>query len=636
MYVIDVIPLQRGTHIETLRYFSSVSYQIGTVVEAPVRKKTKTAIIIAVSDVRPAKAGLRAATFSLRRLPVHTTAPVLSDALLRTAIVLAKHNASSTGAVLYSLLSPPVRLGMVGVQGGGGRPFPDTPSKSAPETPEVFQAPSATRYDAYRTLVRETFAHGGSLLFVVPSPATLEYAARVLGAGIEDRVIVLGSAMTARQCKAAYERMRDMTTTTLIVATVPYACLERSDITVVIAEHARSGQYRLPMRPYLDMREVLSVYATHTRRRLIFADLLPLTEQEEARRSEQYATFGERPKRITLPGTLVFLERPADQGSNQPFFLFTPQVLAAIKNTRRNKRRTFLLAGRRGLAPAVVCGDCGYLFRSPQSGAPYSLLKQTKGTDEVRWFVCGVSGERVRAADTCASCGSWRLRGQGIGIQYVYEELSRALSGVPIVLFDKEHATTHRRAQFLRDTFYQHKDAVMIGTPMALPYLTDGCTTSVVVSLDALRATPTWRQNEEQLATLLLLRELTDDTLYVQSRGPHDALIEYAARGMVEKFYTEERALRQTFHYPPHVVFFHLTWHAPAAHADDIEVLVKDAFQGVAALEIYRPVHLKDGTGPRYGLIRIPTIDWPCPRVLKALRSLPPSVRIIKNPDRLL
>ncbi len=60
--------------------------------------------------------------------------------------------------------------------------------------------------------------------------------------------------------------------------------------------------------------------------------------------------------------------------------------------------------------------DCAHIFRSPQSGAPYSLVRTYKGDTEERWFVCGASGERVRAADTCSQCGSWRLKERGIGV----------------------------------------------------------------------------------------------------------------------------------------------------------------------------------------------------------------------------
>lgn len=630
MHVIEVIPLRRGIPVPTLTYFSSSSYEFGSIISVPIKSSEAPAVVVDVREASAAKTALRAATFSLKRLPSQKNVQKISPALLKTADELAKRYASQTGAVLFALLSPEIRNGDIEI--------PHTHHTIADnyETPALLQANTEDRYISYRSLVRETFSHSGSLLFVVPSAAEVEGAQKRLSSGIADRVVTLSSAMTLRQLKETYAKLSDFTCPKLIIATPSHSIIERHDITSVVIEHGRSNYYKGRTRPYLDHREALITHARHMSRKLIIGDLLPRTEEESLRRDEVYGTYDATPKRLSFNGTLKVVHQKDKPDATVPFHLFSKEVITAIKKTIADRGKVFLLAARRGLAPVVACGDCGFIFRSPRSGAPYSLLRTTneKGEEE-RWFICGASGGRERAADTCPDCGSWRLRERGIGIQHAHDELSRELEGEPIMTFDHTSAKTFKRACFLRDTFYKKKGAVMLGTPMALPYLEEPYDTSIVVNLDALRATPTWRQQEENLALLLHLREKTSGTLYVQTRSGSDDIVDHAKSGSVEKFYNEEIELRKTFNYPPFTVFIHLTWQGNKTTTNRIEEEIKNRLEETE-VHFYSTPQAQAGLIMRHGLIRYPSVDWPHETVVQQLRQLPPSVRIVINPDRII
>ncbi|MBX2866938.1 hypothetical protein KTR10_03215 [Candidatus Kaiserbacteria bacterium] len=624
MFVIEVIPLKRGVHIESLSYFSSVAYPRGTIISIPLRNKEASGIVIDSKEVSGAKAALRAATFSLRKLPTQEDTKALSPAFIETAYELADLYAASPGAVMYQLLPPAVREGEV--------PLPHTheSTNETPDAPQVLQATTDERFLAYRSLVRETFAHAGSVLLVVPTAAQAVDAKERLSKGIQDRVIVLSTALTKKQREKAYAALEDFCKPKLIIATSSYAMLERHDITTVVIENAYSHNYRDRTRPYLDTRQVLKIHARESKRQLILGDILPRTEEEIFRRDETYATFGEHAKRLSLPGKLVVVEMKDKPHGDTPFTLFSRKALNAIRRTLDEKGHVFLFAPRRGIAPVVACLDCGFIFRDPESGAPYSLLEQ----GGKRWFVSGVSGTRVRAADTCPECTGWRLKERGIGIQHIHKELSALLPDVPITLFDHTSANTFKKANFLIDTFYKKKGSIMIGTPMVFPYLREPVDTSIIVNTDALRATPTWRVQEEILWTLLFLREKTNGTVLVQTRMEPDELIESARTGSVDSFYTEEQALRKQFKYPPYAHFIHLTWQGTRAQTEQIRTQIEAEFIMYEPLLYKAPTFGKNVT--EYALIRRPTKDWPDSRLLALLRNLPPSVRIVMNPDRIV
>jgi len=629
MFVIEVIPLRRGVHIESLSYFSSVAYPRGTILSIPIRNKETSGIVIDSKEVSGAKTALRAATFSLKKLPPQESTNALSPAFMETAYELADFYSASPGAVIYQLLPPEIRDGSIEL------PHTHHIVHDEPDSPKVLQGTTEDRFGSYRSLIRETFAHSGSVLIVVPSAIQAQHASEELRGGIEDRIVILSTAQTKKELQKAYTSLEDFTKPKLIIATTSYAMIERHDIITMIIENAYSNSYRGRVRPYLDARTVLKINAQKTRRQLIFGDLLPRTEEEILRRDDIYTTFGEHSKRISLSGKLTPVEMKDKPDGTTPFKLFSRKTLNAIKKTVDEKGHVFIFAPRRGIAPVVACIDCGHIFRDPESGAPYSLLKTTQNNEEKRWFVCSVSGVRIPAKDLCPSCGGWRLRERGIGIQHIHSELSSLVPDVPVVLFDHTSANTYKKASFLRDTFYKKKGVIMLGTPMAFPYLTEQVDVSIVVNMDALRATPTWRVQEDTFWTLLYLREKTKGMVLLQTRVEPDELIEYARTGALDAFYTEEIDLRRQFKYPPYSHFIHLTWQGKPKQTEKIREHIAQNFTVYEPLLYRAPTATADST-TEYALIKSPSERWPDSRLLQLLRNLPPSVRIVMNPDRIV
>ncbi len=630
MYVITVAPLKRGNQIDTLSYFSAIDYKEGTVLTVPIRNKEAFGLVVKSQVVSNAKTALRAATFSLKKLPIQEKPPQLGDALIHTAKDMSAYYATPLGTILYNLLSAEIRNGEIEI--------PHTHHIDHTEThiPEVLHAHEKDRFLAYRSLVRGTFAHAGSVLIVVPASADAQKIEEELGAGIEDRVITLTTALTKSQLKKSYEALNDFSKTKLIITTPTYALIERHDILVTVVENERSSYYKQLTRPYLDYRDVLIAHGKHSGRRVILADLLPRTEEEVHRRTDTYGTYGESPKRIELKGKMEVVDmNPKKDDDEFEFSLLSEKLIKEIKETRKRKGNIFLFSPRRGLAPMVTCRDCAYVFRSKESGAPYSLVRTGSGENEERWFVCSASGEKIRAADVCPQCGSWRLRERGIGIQQVHDEVRKLFPNAPVLLFDHISAKTYKKATFLRDTFYKSKGAILLGTQMAIPYLTKPVMLSAIINTDSLLATPTWRLEEDNLALLLSLREKTTGNVIVQTRTTDFDVLKFAKQGLVEQFYNEELELRRSFKYPPYATFIHFTWQGKEDEVKAVEQELTERFKKFKIQTYPSPVAPKDSR-IAHGLIRVKTSNWPNKELTMLLQGVHPSVRIVINPDRIV
>ena len=633
MFIIEVIPIGKGVIPASLSYFSHTAYARGTLLQIPVRKKSLPAIVTSSIDAFSMKTALRAATFSLRKLPTQETVTELSPYFFETAEAASLYHATTISAVLSGMLPKEIRE--------GGIPIPTTALEKEEipthdRKPRVFAAPTHERFNEYGRMVRESFAAKKTVVFVAP---TLEYVTQckdALKKGIELYTLTLHGGQTPSALRKAYTTIATAEHPLLIITTPQYALVERPDIGTFVLEHERSPGYIGKTRPYLDYRRLLVTYATKRGSTIILADSIVRTEEIQALRSDQAITFTEPSKRLELSGVLAVISQEKSEDPDA-FLLLTKPLIHALDIATKQKKHVFLFSARRGLAPLVACMDCGHILRDPESGAPLALSRTIKDGVESRWLTSAVSGYRIKAYDLCPGCGSWRLRERGIGIQQVYDELVKHYDRETILLCDHMTASTHKKASALRDRFYARPGGILLGTALALPYLTKPLGMSAVISQDSLRAIPSWRGQEEAFAILMTLREKTEGTVYVQTRTD-DELFEFTKHGSVHDFYIQELAIREACNYPPYAVFIHFAWREKQKGLSPLKKMLADMF-AENDISLYSSLDstLKGAEGVvHYGLIRISSEAWPDLQLREKLCSLPPSVRIVINPDRIV
>lgn len=631
MFVIEVTPLIRGTKINTLSYFSATSYAIGTFLTARIRGKEQKAIVINVHAVADAKSNLRSAAFTLQKLPKQKKLFSVPDNVRQTAEALTKIYPSSVGAILFQLLPPEVRIGKYEF------PTVSTFVHSEETTPRVLTAPAKDRFITYRSHIRSVLAKRGSVIFIAPTSTEVENAYELLSPGIEDRVVMFSPNQTERERVQAYTDFEDTSLAKLIITTASHAYLDRVDLLSIIIEGEASDYYVGRTRPYLDHRTALIEHAKTSGRSILLGDILPRSEIEAKRRDEFYSTEGEEVKRIAFTSPLSLVVQNDKPAPDVPFTLFSKELKSRIKETLAGRGRAFLYGARRGISPVVTCIDCGHIFRCPDSGTPYSLMRTISKTgNEERWFISTTSGKRTRASDTCPTCGSWRLKERGIGIQSVYDECREAFPDKNVILFDHITASTKKRARDLIKSFYADREMILIGTQMAIPYLTkNGVDLSAVISLDATRANPTWKTDENVLRLLLQLRELSQKEVLVQTRTPADHVLNCATAGTIESFYDEELSLREALKYPPYSTFILLSWQGSEEAVARVEKEVVSRTNDFKSLFYSNPLS-SDTKILRHCLFRLPAKDAKNIDLINTIRTFPPYIKVEIDPNRIV
>ncbi len=627
MYVIEVTPLVRGTITEKLSYYSSINHEPGSIISVPIRNRKVRAIVTDTKPVSMAKTALKAATFSLRKLDNTEKVAALPENIVKTARELSRIYPATVGAILYALLPPDIR--------NGSRFYPQTTSQTGEEnpTPSIYTGLAEERYIHYKSRIREAFAHRASVLLIVPNSASVAVAEEHLSKGIEKRVVTFSSVHTKKQFEASYAAFSDLTKAKLIITTPNFAFLDRHDLTTMIVDECGSSHYQTRIRPYLDYRIVLRTYAKVTGKSILFGDALPPTEYEVKRREDIFDTLDEHPQRLHFSSSFELAPHNTEPGAK--FTIINPTLEEHMRVTLKNKGKVFLYAPRKGLAPLITCFDCGHIFRCPDSGAPYSLVRTGAGEAEKRWFVCSTSGRREKAADVCPSCGSWRLREQGVGIQQVEDTVRKLFPKATVLKLDHETATTYKKALKIAEDFYTTKQCILIGTAMAMPYLNKPIDVTAITSYEALRSIPTWRAEEETLATILNLREKTIKDCVVQTRTEEDNLLKISKKAAIDRFYDEEIEVRKAVKYPPFSHFILLTY---TGTKEQVEALTENINLRLAdyKTQTYGNPLPKANHFTKHTLIKVKEKDWPDQKLMDTLRSLPPQIKMEVDPMRLI
>lgn len=628
MKVYTVIPIARGIGKETLSYFGPDNIAIGSLVSIPLRKKTSHAIVIDSSDITASKADIKSSRFSLKKIGKVVNASFLSAALLKATNETSNYYATTTGAVLQSVV-PKIILENANKIVYKKRDI----TKKARREFSVAQDTDIDRFAHYKSFIRGEFAKHSSVYFCLPTIEDIRHAKLALEKGIEKYTVVLNSRMTKKEFTNALKTVLEEEHPILIIGTAPFLSIERSDLGSIILDRENSRSYRTFSRPYLDMRTFVKNFANALGVRLILGDLLLSVETLWHQKNEAYSELASIKSRVLTSAENLLVDMKLPKGEfAEKFNLLSPELEALIDKTKEGNENLFIFCARKGLAPITVCGDCGTVVTCQRCNAPITLYRRKNENI----FLCNKCGDERETTERCKNCDSWKLETLGIGAEGVAEEIKKRFPEVTVFRMDKDSVETPKKALQIIEKFEATPGSVLVGTELALLYLSKSIENIAVASMDALFSISDFRISEKIFYLLLAMRARANKVFLIQTRNANEKLFDYALKGNLTDFYRQEIDERKKFNYPPFAVFIKLTLEGKRSAVDkEIEELLeyfKDwnpaAFESINNSSRGNPV--------MNILFRFIPSSWPDENFLKKVRTLPPQIMVHVDPESLL
>lgn len=632
MYLVTVLPLSKKARTDVLSYFHGTDIPLGTLVEVPFRNKPMHAIVTETRLVEDMKSMIKGASYQLRKV-----SKVLGDSAFPKEVFtsiqeLSDFYVTPFGNVIDDVLPDFVFEEIVASE--------SIPPVGITPVPSLFAADTEDRMGWYKTRIRELFAQKKSIYIAVPTEREAKNLHKALSRGIEEYTVLMTGGLAKKKLAETLKKIKEEEHPICIFGTPAFVALPRADLDTIVIEHESSQNYRRVTHPYIDMRFFLEIYARTRKLSLIFADTLPRVETYQ-RFTEgeltEIRTFSFHP---SLPERELIIPREK-KTERSTFRMISEEMEAEIIRAQKTGSQVFLFALRNGLASMTACRDCGEVLSCEHCGSTLALYK----TGDKRVFICNACKRHSPTDSACKRCGSWNLHPYGIGIESVYDECKTRFPEAPLFRIDRNSVKTDKEARKVMEEFEASSGGILVGTELAIHYITEKVPVIGVASFDSLFYIPSFRVSERIVELITTLREKTQKLLMIQTIYPDDRLLTITAKPRLFSWYAEELSEREEFNYPPHTTLIKIVGHFPKdkinqareSLAAELASWTPDIFTGNS---VENKNHAK-----LVALIRVPKQTWWFSQLGKnkqdaslkqILTSLRQTYAVLVNPEDLL
>lgn len=651
MFIVTVIPIQKGFQRENLTYFSPIEISLGDIVSVPIRSKTADAIVINIENVRDLKFDIKKADFQLKKIITTKGTSPFSSSFFKACQRMKDYSVSNTGTIIKSLMPSMFLENLKDLKKIKETESTQNQNENIKQEKLIFQALTPDRLSWYRTLIREAFAKKESVFICVPTRFDIEQLKIELTKGISQYVFSFHGDLNKKTLINTYNSCINELHPVLIIGTGIFMSIPRADIKTIIIEHESSDAYKQFSRPYIDTRTFAEILSSINKTKIIFGDTLlrpeTLNRHENGELGEVASPLFRLPQAERQ--LIVDMKEEKDEKGSKIFTVLSDTTKKMISYAIEHKESVLLFTVRKGLAGVTVCNDCGNTLLCPSCSTPVVLYgsKQRNATKIVnsRIFMCNKCGYKDTTEVRCGKCSSWNLTPLGIGTDRVYDEVKKLYPNTKIIQIDKESISSDKEAKEAMEQFYKNPGSILIGTEMVFSYINTEIIHSAIISLDGLLSIPSFNINQKILHVIEKLHEITKRNLIIQTRSPDNSILEHILNGNVLPIYREDLKERKQFGYPPFKRLIKITFGGTASETEKSRTFI-DKYLGGYEPQIFSAFIGKiKGQYITNTIIKVEPDLWPIPtddkkiintHLSENLRRLSPAFSINVDPEDLL
>ncbi len=237
--------------------------------------------------------------------------------------------------------------------------------------------------------------------------------------------------------------------------------------------------------------------------------------------------------------------------------IYSPQLLAAIRQALAQGEQAIIFQNRRGFAPRVECHECGWTPRCPHCDVALTYHKNTA------LLTCHYCGYAMTVPEKCPNCFGKDVRSFGFGTEKIEDELMMLLPEARVVRMDLDTTRTKNAYERIIGEFAAGKTNVLIGTQMVTKGLDfDHVSVVGILDADAMLNAPDFRAYEHAFTMLSQVsgragRKGKQGLVIMQTKQPQLPVVRQIVGHQSKEFYDDLFDERRLFHYPP---FYHLTY----------------------------------------------------------------------------
>lgn len=320
---------------------------------------------------------------------------------------------------------------------------------------------------------------------------------------------------------------------------------------VIDEEHDSSFKQQNPA-PRYNARDTAVYYASLCNAKVLMGSATPSLESYYNAQKNKYGLVAlyERYGGTQLPEIRI-IDTKTVAASKKGKVMISPQLKEAIETTLQKSKQVILFQNRRGYAPFLICGTCGFIPHCENCSVTLTLHKYS---NKLHCHYCGNTYPKLT---TCPACGSVNWMEKNFGTEKIEEELTEDFPNNRIARMDVDSVKGKNAHDTLIKLFEQHRIDILAGTQMVVKGL-DFENVSLVGILDAdgLLSFADFRVNERAFQLMEQVsgragRKNGRGLVLIQAAKTNHPVLSFVQNHDYLNFYENELAMRKQFFYPP-------------------------------------------------------------------------------------
>ena len=316
--------------------------------------------------------------------------------------------------------------------------------------------------EVYLQTIAATLARGGQILVLVPEiNLTPQLEARFQARFPDASIVSLHSNLNdSERLKhwlmaqgTAEQGTAQIVLGTRLAVFTPFANLQ---LIIVDEEHDNSFKQQDGMR--YSARDVAVFRAKDANIPIILGSATPALESYQNALHGRYRllTLKTRAVRNATPPTVRYLDLRREKLLEG----FSAPLITAIKQRIKHGEQSLLFINRRGFAPVLLCGECGWLSGCPRCSSRLVVhLKEKK-------LRCHHCGHEERIPQQCPSCGNLDLAPVGQGTQRLEAALEKLFPEARILRVDRDSTRRKNALSEMLEKVHALEIDILVGTQM--------------------------------------------------------------------------------------------------------------------------------------------------------------------------
>ena len=413
---------------------------------------------------------------------------------------------------------------------------------------------SSGKTEVYIHLINEQLRQGRQVLYLLPEIALTRQMTERLRCAFGARLGVYHSKFSDAERVEVWRKQLSDNPYDIILGVRSSVFLPFKDLGLIIVDEEHETTYKQQdPAPRYHARSVAIMLASRFGGKVLLGTATPSIESYYNAQCGKYGLvqLTERYSQVQLPRIEV-VDLKDEYRRKCMYGPFSTPLYNAMRDALEQSRQVILFQNRRGYAPMLECGACGWVPRCDRCDVS---LTYHQGQQRL---VCHYCGNVYSIPAQCPSCGARALDKRGMGTERIEEEVHRYFPTARVARLDLDTTRTKTASEQIIRDFQEGNTDVLIGTQMVSKGLDfDKVHVVGIINADTMLNLPDFRSYERSFQLMAQVagragRRGQQGLVVLQTKNVELPVIRQVVSNDYPSLYTDQTAEREYFRYPPY------------------------------------------------------------------------------------